>query len=483
MYKYPKGCFFNTSADIKGKTVTVMGLGLNGGGAGAVKFLLLHGAKVIATDTKSEEELKSTINDISDFMEEKSIDKSMIIYHLNGHDGEDFIKSDCIIKNPIVNIEKNEYLKMSIDKHIPIESDLSLFLNFTKSPIIAVTGSKGKSTTVSAIQFGFEKLGVKSFLGGNITKSPLIFLDETNEETPVILELSSWQLRDLAGRQLLKPAIAVITKIAHDHQNWYENMTEYVRDKALIYADMPMMSSIILDSDEWGDNFALHAKMRHINIYRYDSNSGSPRDVNIGNAATVLKIWGFNGELVNEVLATWDGLPHRMQKFFSFNNIDFFNDSAATIPEATIASLKALSKTSRVILIAGGTDKVLDFSDLATTVTDIYKNGKLAALYLLSGSATNKFTSLLKEKNLENLKYKEYNNLNDLLMSLKTAIINNDLKIDVPNNNNLNESGNKSDAVNKTLVLFSPAATSFEMFTNEFDRGDKFMAAVKAIFK
>lgn len=465
MHRYTKGCYFNTLEDVKNKTITVMGLGLNGGGGNTVKFFLKHGATVIATDTKDEEALKSTIDDITKYIAENSIDKNRLIYHLGGHIIEDFTKTNCIIKNPIVDIEKNEYLQAALKKRVEIESDISVFLQFNKAPIIAVTGSKGKSTTVSAIQYGFEKLGVKSFLGGNITVSPLSFLDKLTEDTPVVLELSSWQLRDLVGRMLLSPAIAVITKIASDHQNWYSSMTDYVRDKSLIYANMGVESSIILDSDTWGELFATHCKKRRINIYRYDSNSASPFEVNVGNAATVLKIWGFNGELVDDVLKDYKGLPHRMQEFLTYKNATFINDSTATIPEAAIASLKTQCEKGSTLLIAGGTDKVLDFAQFAATIEDEHKNGRLKAIYLLAGSATEKMESAIKEKNIENLSYKVYNSINDILGAIKSDL----------------DGGNfGGDAIS---VLFSPAATSFEKFTNEFDRGEKFMAATKEIFR
>ncbi|MDE6718844.1 MAG: UDP-N-acetylmuramoyl-L-alanine--D-glutamate ligase, partial [Treponemataceae bacterium] len=163
-FTYPKGCCFNSLDEIKGKRITVMGLGLNGGGEAAVRFLLKHGAEVLVTDMKTEEQLKPTLNSIA---YDSSLDKSRLTYVLGEHRKEDFRNADCVIKNPGVKIQGNPFLAEAR----AIETDISLFLRFTKSPIIAITGSKGKSSTVSAIQYGLKKCGFNSFLGGNITVS------------------------------------------------------------------------------------------------------------------------------------------------------------------------------------------------------------------------------------------------------------------------------------------------------------------------
>jgi UDP-N-acetylmuramoylalanine--D-glutamate ligase len=228
-HTYPAGCVFNSLEDIKDKHITVMGLGLNGGGEATVRFLLKHGAYVLATDMKSAEDLKPTIDSIA---ADSSLDTSRLTYRLGEHRLEDFSEADCVIKNPGVKYDGNQFLAVAK----AIETDISLFLHFSKAPIIAVTGSKGKSSTVSAIHYGLTKAGFTAFLGGNITVSPLTFLDETDKTTPVVLELSSWQLADLRGRQALNPHISVITKIIPDHQNFYHSMIAYVNDKKLIYA-------------------------------------------------------------------------------------------------------------------------------------------------------------------------------------------------------------------------------------------------------
>lgn len=462
MYKYPKGSSIKSLSDIKGKRITVMGLGLNGGGVNSVKFLLEHGGIVTATDLKTKEDLSPSISEIERFINEKGLDSSALIYHLGAHEIADFTQANCVIKNPVVNFDKSEYLQAAVKAGVPVESDLSIFLSLSPAPVIAVTGSKGKSTTASAIYFGLKQLGESAFLGGNITVSPLTFLSELTADTPVVLELSSWQLRDLFGCALLKPTIAVITKIARDHQNWYSSMTEYVRDKSLIYGDMGALSAIVLDSDEWGDEFARHCKKRRVTVYRYDSKTLSPRECNLNCAALALQIWGYDEGMVRDVLMDYKGLSHREEHFFDYNGASFIDDSTATIPEAAIAALQGYTKDKKVILIAGGTDKALVMDDMARVIKEKLSLGAIEKVYLLKGSATNKLLDELKALGCEDALFPIYDDLSILVGDLKKYI---------------------DEKNTERTILFSPGATSFELFSNEFDRGDKFKAAVKEIFE
>lgn len=512
MHVYPKGCFFKSFNDIKDKKITIMGLGLNGGGLAAVRFFSKHGALITVTDMKTAEQLKPTLDTIEN---DKSIDKSRITYILGEHRIEDFENADVVIKNPGVKIEGNKYL----EKARVIESDMSIFLNFTKSPIIAITGSKGKSSTVSAIHYGLNNCGYKAFLGGNITVSPLTFLEETNEETPVVLELSSWQLADLRGRGLLKPHICLMTKIVADHQNWYGNMENYIEDKKLLYADQDKGCYSIFDFDEdepaikpanfesWGAVFASETKgtvLRYsktklpkgtFGVWQEKNKNGSfegkvllpymekaevilkgltvPGEhmkTNVLNAALVLYLMHIPAEKIIKVLGSWSGIEHRLQYFHTYKSsktvYKFYNDTCSTVPEATAAASQSFEKP--VILICGGTDKGLVFDKLTETLINsekLYK--KPDSLWLLQGTATEKLTPILDENGI---KYNgPYQNLLKLLEELKEYTY---TTSSVPSENKPKE----------FAIVFSPGATSFGMFTNEFDRGHKFMSAVKEMF-
>ena len=470
---YSSQCPFKSIDDIKDKHITIMGLGLNGGGEAAARFFLKHGAYVIVTDMKTPEQLAPTIERLNS---DSSLDHSRLTYHLGGHDLVDFENADCVIKNPGVKYEGNKYLAAAK----AIETDLSIFLRFTDCPIIAVTGSKGKSSTVSAIYYGLQQAGFTAFLGGNITVSPLTFFDQVSSDTPVVIEFSSWQLADLRGRGVLKPHIAVITKIVPDHQNWYGNMEDYVADKRLIYADQDAGNYSIFDAGEdepgtgpacggtWGDLFSRESRATVIrynkpNQYTVDFDTllvpGEHMKLNAQNAATVLQLMGVPKERAKEILETWPGIAHRLQFFHEWKTYKFYNDSAATVPEAAAAASQAFGKP--VILLTGGTDKGLVLDKL-TEVLQGKCDIPVKEIYLLAGTATDK---IIPELDKTNINYNgPFNSLHEMLTALKSKL------------------NAAAPAPASFPIVFSPGATSFGMFNNEFDRGEKFMAAVKEIF-
>ena len=505
-HAYPSGCVFEKIEDIRDKHVVVMGLGLNGGGEASVRFLLKAGAYVLATDMKSREDLQPTIDSLEN---DETLDTSRLSYRLGEHKIEDFENADCVIKNPGVKYDGNVFLQASR----AIETDISLFLHFSKAPIIAVTGSKGKSSTVSAIYYGLKEAGFDAYLGGNITVSPLTFLHKTNEKTPVVLELSSWQLADLRGRKCLKPKISVITKIIPDHQNFYHSMVAYVNDKKLIYEGQSKKDWTILDFDDdpaadggtlienWGNVFARETRAKILRYSRrplpsgvegvwFDKKKkyagmcrfngveekilgdllvpGHHMRINVLNAALVLKLFGVDTKRILEILGRWNGIEHRLEFFHEWKAPDgscvrFYNDSAATVPEA--AALASQSFGFPVTLVTGGTDKGLDLSPFPDTIAK-ESAFKPNGIYLLEGSATDKLLPLFAERKIATNGV--FKNLDGLLGALKADLC--------------GARPQGEDATRPRVVVFSPGATSFGMFKNEFDRGKQFKEKVRAVF-
>lgn len=455
-----------------------MGLGLNGGGLATARFFAQCGAKVTVTDKKTEAELKPSLTALQEFTD--------IRYVLGTHEIADFTTADTVIKNPGVKLEGNEFLASARS----IETDISVFLRLSKAPLIAVTGSKGKSSTVSALHFALIEMGYPAFLGGNITVSPLSFIDHIHEKTPVVLELSSWQLADLKGRGLLKPKVAIITPIMPDHLNWYGTMEKYVADKKLIYADMGKGSHILCNKDDgWGAKFADEIgrdekKEGKPEILWYSSKPllegengawispdgagfmtnekntaleilpqivtvpGKHMRQNLLTAAEALILFGCDREKTAATLSRFPGIPHRLEFFYERGGISFYNDSAATIPEAAAEAIQAFNEP--VILLCGGTDKNLDFTPLA-------EKAHLAKhIFLLAGTGTDKFIPLLKEKKVSF--DGPFGSLSDLLHAVQKI------------------------AVKGDRIVFSPGATSFGLFINEFDRGNKFKEETMKIF-
>ena len=461
-----------------------MGLGLNGGGLASARFFAEHGTKeVIVTDMKTEEELAPSVAELRHYPN--------VRFALGGHNIEDFRTADMVIKNPGVKSEGNQYLAAA---HC-IETDISIFLQLSSAPVLAVTGSKGKSSTVSALYYGLQQCGIPAFLGGNITVSPLTFLTETNSDTPVVLELSSWQLGDLAHCPQLKPKIAIITHIMPDHQNWYGSMERYVADKKIIYRNQDKTDYTVCNYDDgWGKTFAqetagqvfwysAHPLPTHL-VGAWIAPDGStwmrltpgddrlllpPRIAvpgaalkqNVMAASLALALYGVNPEKIPAVMQNYGGIPHRLEFFYETDQFKFYNDSAATIPEAAAAAVNSFEKP--IILITGGTDKKLDFTALAPELK------KAKALFLLAGTGTDKLIPLLQAQHTPY--FGPFQDLSTLLEA-----VHRECEHTPQSNNTVPQS---SHTTTQEIVVFSPGATSFGMFKNEFDRGLRFKEAVR----
>ena len=460
-----------TIHDVAGLSVTVMGLGLNGGGLASARFFAEHGAKtVVVTDMKTEAELAPSVAELRRYPN--------IRFALGGHHVEDFRTADIVIKNPGVKAEDNPYLAAAR----VVETDMSIFLRLSAAPILAITGSKGKSSTVSALHYGLRQCGMTAFLGGNITVSPLSFLFETNANTPVVLELSSWQLADLAQCPQLKPKIALLTSIMPDHQNWYGSMERYVADKKIIYRNQTKDDYTICNYDDaWGKQFAaetagtvfwysteplpphllgawiaadgsarirLRPEQDQLLLPPELSVPGKALKQNVMAASLALALYGVDVQKIPDCMQTYSGIPHRLESFYQTEQFKFYNDSAATIPEAAAAAVNAFDRP--VIMITGGTDKKLDFTALAPELK------KAKALFLLAGTGTDKLIPLLQAQHTPY--FGPFDSLDELLIALRETF---------------------STVPEQTAVVFSPGATSFGMFKNEFDRGNRFKEAVR----
>ena len=462
---------------VAGMKVTVMGLGLNGGGLASARFFCDRGAEVTVTDLRDAATLAPSIEALSG---------RGLRYVLGRHELEDFSGADIVIKNPAVR-RGSPFLAAA--RHI--ETDISVFLRYSKSPIVAVTGSKGKSSTASAIHFGFTHSGVRSLLGGNITVSPLGFLDETAPDRPVVLELSSWQLADMRGLGALKPKVAVLTAIMPDHMNYYSSMEEYVADKRLIYADQDASDYTVCDRDSpWGRSFAGETagkvlwysespfgeegawlqggpKGGVVGLGRLAADGGGaagaeprveellPEDLlvpgihmrkNLLAAALALRAMGVGAEPVRRAMGAFPGVEHRLEFFAESRGVRWYNDSAATIPYAVDAALSSFRVP--VVLITGGTDKNIDFEPVAGAYA------KAAAIVLLSGTGTDKLMPILARRGIA---------WKGPFDSLAAAV----------------EAADAAAAPGSAVVL-SPGCSSFGMFLHEFERGKNFKATVRA---
>jgi len=462
------------SFDLDDRRVLVMGLGAHGGGISTAQYCVQSGAKVTVTDLRSESDLAESL---------RQLEGLPIHYVLGEHREQDFRDADLVLKNPAVP-RTSPYLKYAAR----IETDISLFLARHRGKIYAITGTKGKSTTASALHFILSADDPAVRLGGNITVSPLSFAAELSGTEAIVLELSSFQLGDLlltpAGRQGQLPrfAVSAITNLLHDHQDYYGSMDAYAADKTIIFRHQEAADWVILSSDDgysrsfrppvaertvrltggplsaavqaWSANGKGYAKVPALGhtvptelVPESLNVVGGHQRTNLLFAATAAALCGRDPEAIRERVASFGGIPHRLEFVRSVGGVDYYNDSAATIAEATQAAVVGFDKP--VHLIAGGSDKGLPLSLFG----EISRSVK--SLHLLPGTATERISGLLRKSG------REYSGPHDTLqVAIHTA---------------------RSEARAGEVVLLSPGCASFGMFRNEFDRGDQFRSLVKRL--
>lgn len=244
----------------KGKRITVMGLGLHGGGLGVAKWLLRVGAKITVTDLKTRQELERSVRELEKERAAGGRRRATFRmyrpkYVFGRHDESDFKNSDMVIRNPAVRRD-NKYLRLAERNEIPVETEAALFMLLCPFPVIAVTGTKGKSTTVTLLGEIFARHDSRTVVGGNIRISQFNALDRLlrvaqrgGKPVPVILELSSWQLEGLEKHRL-SPHVSVVTNIMEDHLSAYNGLADYARAKSLILAFQDDADVAVMNQDD-----------------------------------------------------------------------------------------------------------------------------------------------------------------------------------------------------------------------------------------
>ena len=461
--------------DFQGKKALIMGLGLypKGSGISAVKFLLARNAKVLVTDLRTSKELAEQINRIKKFKNSRNIR-----YVLGHHRAQDFKWADLVVKNPGVP-KDSKYLKIAKQRKVPVFNDLTLFLQEFKGEVIGVTGTRGKSTAVSlAYEILKKAFGRKVFLGGNIKISPLNYINKIKNEDLLILEVSSWQANGFSDTKY-SPRIAVVLNLMNDHLNMYKNFNEYRLDKTYLYKFQNQEDIVILNRDNvWTRKMGKEVVAQRFWIskkYFEEENGAFIKDgyfwwrdwgqeqricpvktvkllgdhnlYNVLAAIAITKLRGVENIIIRQETERFRGVAYRLELIRESKGIRFYNDTCSTTPDATLAALKSFKQ--KVVLIAGGKDKELEYDNLAKRLS-----GQVKHLILFPGTATDRIV------NSRGFNIKEY----ALADNMKQAV---DLA------DQMVKSGD--------IVLLSPGAASFGMFKNEFDRGDQFNQAVKRL--
>src|SRR3989339_117654 len=402
--------------DFNNKKITVMGLGLLGRGTGLAKYLLSQGARLTVTDLKSKKMLAPSIKEVRNFynklrQEGKNIHKIKFI--LGEHRLEDFKTADFIFKTAGVSLD-SIYIEEAKKNKIPVLMDDALFGLEAPCPVIGITGTRGKTTTATLIyELLKEETKKKVYLAGNIKgMATLPLLGKIKKDDLAVLELSSWQLQGWEDLKI-SPHIAVVTNIFSDHMNYYKNDFEkYINDKMAIFKNQTKKDFLVLNKN------CIQSEMF----------------AKIGKGKV---IW-FS---VEDVPKNWK------VKIIGKHNLE--NIAAALVVSRLFKIPK--SKIKNIILIAGGTDKNLDFKNLARSIKNHTKG-----VVLLSGTATEKINQALRESGYSS-----------------PLVISKNMKEAVGSAKDMAEKGD--------IVLFSPASTSFGMFKNEYDRGEHFEKEIFAL--
>ncbi len=368
-----------------GKRVTVMGLGRFGGGVGVTRWLAARGARVLVTDTQPPERLARSLEQIADCGVE---------LRLGGHEERDFRETDLLVVNPAVP-DRNPFIQIAQAAGVPITTEINLFVERCPARCIGVTGTAGKSTVTAMIGhvLRLARPECRVWVGGNLGGSLLESLPHMGREDLVVLELSSFQL-ERTPRVRWSPHIAVLTNIAANHLDWHGSFAAYVAAKLnIVRFQEPGRDWIVIsDQPELRRHFeALFGDLAGIWRYRLDghtpaaacqSTSASECDdrrqrweglrlsipglhnlENAAAAATVAHLLNVPPAAVSAALASFPGLPHRLQRVCVREGVQYYDDSKSTTPEAAMMAMNAIE--GPLLLILGGYDKGSDLNPVA----------------------------------------------------------------------------------------------------------------------
>ena len=440
------------------KRILIVGLGTTG--LSVARFLMAQGAEIAITDSREKppglDQLQAGLPDVAVFV--------------GGFDPQAFARAECLVVSPGVSL-RDPLIVEARARGVEILGDVEIFARFVAAPVIAITGSNGKSTVTTLVAEMARHSGVKTAMGGNIGTPVLDLLPEQPEL--YVLELSSFQLETTTS---LEPAAATILNISEDHMDRYTSLSDYVAAKSRIYHGN---GTLVVNQDDPQVRATLALVHHGRTVLRFGLGEPAGKDFglceadgetwlcrgrerliaerelkirgrhNTANALAALALGtavGLDPAAMLEVVRAFPGLPHRTQWVTERNGVSWYNDSKATNVGAALAAIEGIP-AQKIVLIAGGQGKGQDFSDLRDAVA-----WHCRAVILLGEDADR------------------------LAVALGDSVA-------------LVKVGNMQEAVARAAelarpgdaVLLSPACASFDQFTGYAERGEKFIQAVEAL--
>jgi UDP-N-acetylmuramoylalanine--D-glutamate ligase len=453
------------------KHITVVGLGITGDAV--ARFLVNQGASVTVTDSNSGDQVKKTAEKL----------KSMGVRIELGKQNPDlFNETELIVLSPGVS-HTSKHFNEARERGIPVLGEIELASRFISEPIIAITGTNGKTTTTTLLGKMLMKSGKKTFVGGNIGNPLIDYVNSNQKADCLVVELSSFQLDTI---EHFRPDVAVLLNITDDHMDRYPNFKAYVNSKARIFENQTSDDIAVLNGfDHAIEEISSRIKSKKVFFYQQDKVSAMSKDYAVIQKKTGLSksrisiymgsLKGWNPDLsefkpagihnlenasaaivaalaagatkegINSALKNFNGLSHRLEKVATIKGVDFVNDSKATNTDAVAKAIETFDRPQ--IVIMGGRDKDSDFQRLRSVVRKHVKH-----LILIGESAE-----------------KIYGILSDIVDaefagSMKEAALK-AFKASVPGD----------------VILLAPGCASFDMYTNYKERGKDFCRAVQML--
>lgn len=450
---------------LKNQKIAVIGLGVSN--IPLIDYLYKKNANVTVFDDREEEKLEqNVINKIKDYGFKFYLGKG----NLNNLKGFDLIfrSPSCLPTKPELIEEKN--------RGAIVTTEIEQLIKMAPCKIIGVTGSDGKTTTTTLTYEILKNAGYKVYLGGNIGIPLFTKLSEIEPDDIIVLELSSFQLMGME----ISPEIAGITNITPNHLNIHKDYQEYIDAKKNIFKYQDENGVLVLNADNDITNscrdeangkvimFSSTKKLENgfivDNGIIKECEDGIRRHIidtkdlklkgehNFQNICTALALTKGLVDIDKAVdtIKEFSGVHHRLELVRVIDGVEWYNDSASTSPTRGISALNAFDN-KEIVLIAGGADKNLDYTPIGRPIVE-----NVRCLILIGQTANKIYEAVKKELELQN-KNLDIHMCESFKQSLDLA---------------------KRVAKSGQIVLFSPASTSFDMFKDMYDRGDRFKEEV-----
>ena len=417
--------------DLKNKKVTVVGLGRSG--LAACRLLLKKGARVSATDSSDTGKLRANARKL----------RAAVDVEIGAHTEGKIAGRDLLVVSPGVPLDSAP-ISWAREKGIPVIAEIELAFAFCPAPIIAITGTNGKTTVTNLVGEIFKAAGRKCVVCGNIGSPFSAEVENMTSEHTVVLEISSFQLQTI---EKFKPKLAVILNLTADHLNRHSSFNEYVAAKCRIFLNQDERDWALLNAESHQDALAQNTRAQ---VFYFSKDKYSGRQFQAFNsnhyaALSSSSLFGIPQEVAINTLRRFKGIEHRLEQVAEIAGVEFINDSKATNVDSTLWALDSIKKP--IILIAGGRDKGSDFASAREKI-----GNRVRAMVLLGeakGKIEEAFRGLVKIQSTDTLS-----------QAVREA---------------------SALACSGDCVLLSPMCASFDMFTDYKQRGEVFKQVVHSL--